>query len=307
MRDQLDTYCWFEGKITLLSEAKVNIQTHALQYATACIGGIRGYWNAEQEQLFLLKIVAHYTRLIRSTKILGLSLEYTVNDLIDITLSILQKSNWESNVYLRPIVYKSSYELTPVMQNVQDEFSLYAIPLNDYLDVNKGLNICISSWVRISDNQIPIRSKASAGYLNSALAKSEAVRHNYDEALFLDIHGNICEGSAENIFLVRDNTLITPDISSSILEGITRNMVIHIAKKMNITIEERKVVRTELYSCEEAFFSGTGVQIAWIKHIDGHTISPSIGPITKQIQDYFFNIVTGANQEYHKWLTPVYS
>ena len=268
MKDHYHKICFFEGKYIPLQDAAVNIQTHALQYGTACIGGIRGYWNQEKQNLFLFRIEDHFKRLLQSAKILMMKVPYSLEELIKISIRVLKQGEWRQNVYLRPIVYKASDELTPVMHLGEDGYALYAIPLDDYMDVNKGLKVVISSWRRISDNQIPARAKASAGYLNSALAKSEAILGGCDEAIFLDENGNVAEGSAENIFLVRDGSLITPDISSGILEGIVRKTIIEIADNLSIPVIERKIARTELYSTDEAFFVGSGVQVAWIKTID---------------------------------------
>ena len=307
MKEHYNKICFFEGDYIPLRNAVVNIQTHALQYGTACIGGIRAYWNQEKQNLFLFRIEDHFKRLIQSARILMMKLPYSMEELINITTQVLKQGEWKQNVYLRPIVYKSSDQLTPVMHIGEDSYALYAIPLDDYMDVNKGLKIAISSWRRISDNQIPARAKTSSGYLNSALAKSEAVLNGCDEAVFLDELGNVAEGSAENLFLVRDGSLVTPDVSSSILEGITRKTIIKIADDLKIPVIERKVSRTELYSADEAFFVGSGVQVAWIKTIDHREIKEGkIGPITKKIQEAFFSIVNGNNSKYNDWLTPIY-
>jgi len=179
--------------------------------------------------------------------------------------------------------------------------------LDDYLDTKKGLKTCISSFVRISDSQIPTKAKTTGSYINSALAKSEALQNGFDEGIFLDINGNVAEGSAENIFMVKKSKIITPDLSSSVLEGITRNSVLQIAQDLGFEIEERKIDRSELYTSEECFFSGTGVQVAWISSIDHRIIgNGKIGLVTQKVQDAFFSIVKGNNQDYSKWLTPVY-
>ena len=190
---------------------------------------------------------------------------------------------------------------------MEDRFSLYAIPLNDYLDTTRGMQVQVSSWMRIADNQIPARAKATGGYINSALAKSEALENGFDEAIFLDQRGFVCEGSAENIFLVRGNTLITPGYNASILEGIIRRTVIEIAESLGIETIERDISRTELYVADEAFFCGTGAQVAWIEAIDRRVIGEGkIGPLTSKIQEKFFKMVNGELAEYSHYLTPVY-
>jgi branched-chain amino acid aminotransferase len=175
------------------------------------------------------------------------------------------------------------------------------------MDTQSGLKTMVSSWRRIDDTAIPTFSKASGGYVNSALAKSEAVQNGCDEAIFLDSRGLVSEGSAENLFMVRDGKLITPSLASSILEGITRKSILEIAKNLNIEVVERDVSRSELYICDELFFSGTGVQVAWISEVDRRVVgSGKIGPITEMIQKLFFKIVTGEEKEYMKWLVSVY-
>ena len=191
--------------------------------------------------------------------------------------------------------------------NFKTDVAIYVLKLDDYLDTTNGLSTCISSWRRIEDTMIPTMSKASGGYVNSALAKSEAVQNGFDEAIFLDGRGLVSEGSAENIFIVRNNQLITPSLDSSILEGITRRTIIELAKSLNLIVVERNITRSELYIADEIFFSGTGVQVAWVKSVDRRVIgSGSIGPISRKLQDLFFNVVKGNEKEFSHWCTPVY-
>lgn len=299
--------CFFNGAFVPLSEANINIQTNALHYGTSCFGGLRAYWNAEKNNLYAFRLKDHYQRLTNSSRILQLKMPHSVDELINITVELLQKGKWQQNVYLRPILYKAELDIPPRFHNGKDTFSVYAIGMEDYLDTQNGLKTCVSSWMRIHDNIIPTRAKASGGYANSALAKSEAVQNNFDEAICLNKDGYVSEGSAENIFLVRNNQLITPDLSSDILEGITRQSIIEIAKENNIEVVERKVARTELYVADEVFFTGTGVQVAWVKSIDHRLIGGgSIGKISSLLQNKFFEIVKGQNEKYSHWLTPIY-
>ncbi|MDH5719346.1 MAG: branched-chain amino acid transaminase [Spirochaetia bacterium] len=307
MNSNDEKLCYINGKFLSLKDANINIQTHALQYGTACFGGIRAYWNEDKKNLFIFRLKDHYQRLQNSAKILQMKMPCSYEEFAEITIKILKEGNWKQNTYIRPFLYKSDLELSPRLHNVNDSLAVYAIPLNDYLDTQKGLNTCISSWIRISDNQIPTRAKATGGYINSALAKSEALQNNYDEAIFLDNQGFISEGSASNIFIVKDECLITPDLASSILVGITRRTVLRLAEEMDIKVIERRVGRTELYTADESFFAGTGVQIAWIRSVDNRVIgSGSIGAITKTLQEKYFEIVKGNNNKYDSWLTKVY-
>ncbi|MBL8035101.1 MAG: branched-chain amino acid transaminase [Leptospiraceae bacterium] len=307
MSDFENKPAWFDGKYVLLKDANINIRTHALQYGTAFFGGLRAYYNKNKNNLYLLRLEDHHTRLRQSARILQMHWAMPYDEFRDITVNLLRQGEWRQNCYLRPFIYKSELTMSPRLHNVEDKFALYAIPLDDYLDTKRGLKAAVSSWVRISDNQIPARAKASGGYINSALAKSEALENGFDEAIFLDQRGFVSEGSAENIFIVRNGRLITPGIASAILEGITRRTVLSMAKDMGIECEERDVSRTELYTADEVFFSGTGAQIAWIESIDRRKIGDgSIGPITRKLQDTFFRFAAGEIEQYMHWLTPVY-
>lgn len=300
-------YSYFEGKIVPADDAKVSIQTHALQYGTAVFGGIRGYYNKSEDKLYIFRIHDHYTRLLNSVKIMQLQFHRTIQELVDITLELVKQSGYRENIYIRPYVYTSSLQLSPRFHDVKADIAIYILQLDDYMDTKSGLKTMVSSWRRIDDTTIPTFSKASGGYVNSALAKSEAVQNGFDEAIFLDSRGLVSEGSAENLFLVREGKLITPSLASSLLEGITRKSIIEIARNMKIDVVERDVSRSELYISDELFFSGTGVQVAWISEVDRRQIGAgNIGSITEIIQNKFFRIVTGQEKEYMKWLTSVY-
>ncbi|EPG74303.1 branched-chain-amino-acid transaminase [Leptospira fainei serovar Hurstbridge str. BUT 6] len=307
MPESIKKLSYFEGKIVPETEANINIKTHALQYGTTVFGGIRGYYDQASDNLYVFRILDHYKRLVNSTKIMQLKCEKTPEELRDITLDLLKQSGYKRNVYLRPFVYTSALQLSPRFHDVPTEIAIYILELDDYLDTKRGLTTMVSSWRRFDDTVIPTLSKVSGGYVNSALAKSEAVQNGYDEAIFLDGRGFVSEGSAENIFLVRDGKILTPSISSSLLEGITRRSVLQIAKDLGYEIIEREITRSELYISDEIFFSGTGVQIAWVSQVDRRTIGTGeMGPITQKLQSTFFELVKGRIPEYKHWLTPVY-
>lgn len=307
MPESIKKLSYFEGKIVPESEANINIKTHALQYGTTVFGGIRGYYDSSSDNLYVFRILDHYKRLVNSTKIMQLQFTKTPEELRDITLDLLKQSGYRRNVYLRPFIYTSALQLSPRFHDVPTELAIYVLELDDYLDTKRGLTTMVSSWRRFDDTVIPTLSKVSGGYVNSALAKSEAVQNGYDEAIFLDGRGFVSEGSAENIFLVRDGKIITPSISSSLLEGITRRSVLQLAKDSGFEVIERDITRSELYIADEIFFSGTGVQIAWVSEVDKRKIgNGEMGPITKKLQSTFFDLVVGKNQNYKHWLTPVY-
>ncbi|GBF51336.1 branched-chain amino acid aminotransferase [Leptospira ryugenii] len=299
--------CYFEGKIIPTTEAKISIQTHAFQYGTSVFGGIRGYYNPKKKNLYVFRLFDHFNRLVNSAKMMQLNFKKSPEELVEITLDLIRKSHYHQNIYIRPIIYTSALQLSPRFHDVDVELAIYILKLDDYLDTENGLRTIVSSWQRYSDNQIPSLAKSSGGYVNSALAKSEAVQAGMDEAIFLDANGYVSEGSAENIFLVRNGQLITPSLNSSILEGITRRTIIKLANDLKIPLVERNVLRSELYIADEIFFTGTGVQVAWVKEVDRRIVGDgNKGAITKKIQSLFFTIVRGEDDLYKDWLSSVY-
>ncbi|MDO8583190.1 MAG: branched-chain amino acid transaminase [bacterium] len=306
MKQQSFPYAFFQNKIVKIENAKVSIMTNALQYGTAIFGGIRGYVSADKRFISIFRIEDHYKRMLSSAKILGCSLPYMADELATLTIKLIKKNKPMGDIYLRPFAYSGHTNLGPNLANTIFDFSLHMIPLDEYLSLSKGLNVMISSWRRIPDNSIPPRAKISGAYVNSALARKEAYDGGFDEAIMLTQSGQVSEGSAENIFIVRDGVLITPAESDDILEGITRRSVIQIAKDIGIPFKSRTVSRSELYVCDEAFFSGTGAQIPWIKSIDKRIINDGKkGKITSIIQEKFFNIVRGNDDKYSKWCTKI--
>jgi branched-chain amino acid aminotransferase len=298
-------YAYFEGKIVKTEEAKVSIMTNALQYGTSIFSGMRAYYNEKQNYLSLFRIDDHIKRFLQSLQIIGVSLAYNEKEIKKITLNLLQKNSPKTDTYIRPFAYASSLNLSPNLErDHQFEFAEYMIPLGDYIPTDKGVTVMVSSWRRMSDNAIPSRAKASGAYINSALAKKEAMQNGYDEAIFLTEQGSVAEGSAMNIFIVRDGVLITPQKTDDVLEGIVRRSVIEIAKNFDIPVEERTIDRSELYIADEAFFSGTGAQVAWISEIDKRQIGTGKrGKITSKLQNIFFRIVKGEEESYKNWCT----
>lgn len=305
MKNSYYPTAFFEGKFINTEDAKVSIMTNALQYGTAFFGGIRGYYNKESKHISIFRLDDHITRFYSSAKILGVQLPYTHAEMKKIIITLLEKNKPETDVYFRPFAYAPTLFLSPNLnENSQFEFAVYLIPMGEYLPIDKGLNVCVSSWRRISDNSIPSRAKISGAYVNSALARKEAADKGYDEAIFLTEGGHVAEGSAENIFIVRDGMIITPSSAADVLEGITRKTIFQLAKDLDIPSETREIDRSELYICDEAFFSGTGVQVSWISSVDGRQVGTGArGPITTKIQKMFFQTVKGMNKKYENWYT----
>ena len=301
-------YAFFDGKFVRIEEAKVSIMTHALNYGTGCFEGIRAYWSDEERQLYIFRMAEHFARLHNSCRILLIDLPYTVEQLGNLTVELLRREGFREDAYIRPLAYKSQEGIGVRLKGVSDTFSMFALPFGKYIEKEEGAKACVSSWRRIYDTSLPARAKCTGAYINSALCKSEAEINGFDEAIVLTRGGSVSEGSAENFFMVRDGVLTTPSVTSDILEGITRETLMQLARdELHIPVRERTIDRTELYTCDEAFFSGTGVQIAAITSIDHRPVGTGrIGSITKQLREMYFDIVRGKVPKYRHWCTPVY-
>jgi branched-chain amino acid aminotransferase len=299
-------YAFFEGQFVPFADAKISVGTHAVQYGTGAFAGIRGYLDADGETINIFRLPEHATRLLNSAKLLRATLPFTRETLSQTIVDLVEKNAPTGDVYIRPFVYKSSVQLTPRLKGLDNELAIYMLQLGDYLDTTSGVKAAVSSWHRLPDNAVPGRGKISGGYINSALAKDEAEEKGADEAILLDQHGHVAEGSGCNLFLVRDGTLVTAPITGDILEGITRRTMMQFAHDEGIPIQERDIDRSELYIVDEAFFCGTGVQIAPITTIDGRPIGDGIpGPISLKLREIFFDTVRGRNPKYAQFLTPV--
>ena len=299
-------FAFFEGKIIPTELAKVSIMTNALQYGNAVFGGIRGYQANNKKNYYIFRIEDHYRRLMSSLKILNQKIPYNLDFLVKTTVGLAEKNLPKSDFYIRPISYAANYEISPDLSKVNFDFAIYMIPLGEYLPVNKGLKLMISNWVRINDNMIPARGKVSGGYINSSLAKGDAARLGFDDALLIGNDGHLTEASSANFFMVRDGYLITSPKYADVLEGVTRRTILQLAHDLGIAAVERMIDRTEVYIADEAFLTGTDAQLAWIAEIDGRVIgNGKIGPISAKIQKLFFNIVRGNEKKYSSWLTPV--
>lgn len=299
---------FFQGDFVPLEEANINILTHAFNYGTGCFEGIRAYWNPEQEELFVLHLEAHFRRMERSAKILFSKLPYSVEELCEIAMELIRRSGFQQDIYLRPTLYKEDQVMGVRLHDLKDALSIYLIPMGTYVDIDRGLKVGVASWRRINDNQIPARAKIIGAYVNSALAKTEAAHRGFDEAIFLNDQGHVCEGSAENFFMVRDGVLITPGEHEDILEGITRSSIIEIAQKeLGLEVVVRAIDRSELYVADEIFLCGTGAQVAWVSEADYRPVGDgTMGPITHQIRELYFKAVHGELPQYTNWLQPVY-
>lgn len=301
-------YLFMNGKFVPAEQGVISVRTHAFAYGTACFEGIRGYWNKDDQQIYLFRMREHYERLLRSSRVLQMSLPYTVDELMEISTELVRLNGQKQDVYLRPVAYKNAQIIGVRLHDVTNDFMLTAEPMGDYVAIG-GLRCGVSSWRRIDDNAIPARAKICGAYVNSAFAKSEAIQNGFDEAIMLTNEGHVSEGSAENIFLVDGNALVTPSPSENILLGITRDTVMKLAQReLGYVTYERQIDRTELYNADEVFLCGTGAQIAPVIEIDRRPIGTGeVGPISQKLQDIYFDVVRGKHPDYkEQWCTPVY-
>ena len=298
---------FFNKRYIPLSEARVSVLTHALQYGTAVFDGIRGYWNEEQQELFLLRPLEHYERWKSNCGILRIAVEFCSHALCEITADLVRRNRFSTDVYVRPLAYKSAQRIG-IAPDDRDGMSIVVVPFGVYLDSTRGLHAGVVSWRRIEDNAIPARGKMAGSYVNSVLASDEARRNGFDEAVLLTESGHVSEGASCNVFLVRKGKLITPGVTENILEGITRAAVIELARReMQLVVVERPVDRSELYVCDELFFAGTAVEIAPVVGVDHRTVgSGETGPVTAELRRLYHDATRGRLPAYAKWLVPVY-
>ena len=303
-----DLTVYHNGQFSRYDDAKIGLLTHGLQYGTGCFEGVRGFWNAREEELFLLELGAHYDRLAQSARILLMQLPHTTEELSEITRELCARNDFRSDVYVRPFAYKANEEIGVRLHDVSDAFAIVAIPFDRYFDAKRGLRVGVSSWRRIDDTMAPARGKITGVYVNSALAKSDAIQNGFDEAIMLSAEGHVCEGSAENIFIVRRGVLYTPDPSQNILEGVTRRAVMTLAKEeLGLEIVERPIDRSELVIADELFITGSAAGIQWIESVDHRLVGDGKrGPIASALIEHYDRAVRGANPKYAHWLTRTY-
>ena len=297
------------GEFIPAEQGVIPIRTHGFSYGTGCFEGIRGYWNEEDQQVYLFRLREHYVRFLNSCKILQISLPYTVEQLVDISIELIKRNGQREDIYMRPMAYKSDQIIGVRLHNLEDHIIITSEPFGNYIDIT-GLHCGVSSWRRVDDNAIPARAKITGSYVNSAFAKSEAMQNGFDEAIMLTHDGNVSEGSAENIFLLMNGEFVTPAPTENILLGITRETVIELARReFGRITRERQIDRTELYIADEIFLCGTGAQIAPVIKVDQRPIGDgTIGPISKALQQLYFDVVRGHIPAYRaQWCTPVYT
>jgi branched-chain amino acid aminotransferase len=305
---KLPKFAFFEGRIVPYEKAKIGVMTHALNYGTGVFAGVRAYWNSEEEQLFIFRPRDHFKRFTNAWKIINTHLDYSIEDLVDIVRRLLRKEAYREDCYIRPLAYKADEVVGVRVHDLRDALTMFAVPFTRYIERDDGAQVTFSSWRRIDDNAVPARAKLTGAYINSALIKTDAVRSGFDEALVLTDQGHVSEGSAENVFMLRDGELITPPVTENILEGITRRTVMQLAREeLGLEVVERQVDRTEIYLCDELFMTGTAAQVTAIVSVDHHPIGDGVmGPVTAKVRALYDDVVRGRIEKYRAWNEAVY-
>jgi len=302
-----DVIVYFNGHYVPLRDAKVNILTHALHYGTGVFEGIRGYWVADQEELFLVRCEDHYRRWKANCRILDIEPHKSPEELTEITTELIRRNHFQSDVYVRPLAYMNSARIG-VRPDGHYDFAIIAIPFGVYMDSSQGIHAGTVSWRRIDDQAIPARGKICGAYVNSVLATTEAHMNGYDEAILLNADGHVAEGATCNLFMVKHGKLYTPPPSDNILEGLVRDCVMHLARReMHLDVVERSIDRSELYTCDELFLTGTAVEIAPITKVDHRQVAcGNIGFVTSHLRELYTQATRGRISDYHAWLHPSY-
>jgi branched-chain amino acid aminotransferase len=301
-------YAFLDGEVLPLADAKVGIRTHALHYGTAAFEGIRGNWNEAAGKVYIFRMKEHYERLIRGCKIMMMDLPYTADQYVDITIDLLERNGYREDVYIRPLAFKSEQLVANLkLHEVESDFGLIIIPFGSYIDNDRAIRCQTSSWRRPDDSIIPTGVKLTGLYTTGILAKTEAVKAGFDEAILLNMNGSVSEGSGENLFMITDGRISTPGETENELLGITRHTVKTLVKnELGMDVIERVIHRSELYLADEAFLTGTAAHVTSMGELDNRKIGTGeVGPITKKIQDLYFDVVQGNNPEYMEWCTGV--
>ena len=305
MKFPLSKFVWFDGKYVTLDKAKVPVTTHAIHYGTSIFEGIRAYWNSKN--LFLFRLEDHMKRFRNSGKFYSISLNFTNKQIENAIINLCKKNNMKKTCYIRPFYFVGDYGINlHVTEKAPTNVAIFMFPFGDLFN-KKGITAGVSSWRKFSVSSTPPQAKMGGNYLNSILATQEAKRNGYDEAILLDKLGNVSEAPGENIFIVKDDEIITPPLSSSALAGITRDSIFELAKDRGYKVVIREITRSELYIADEVFLSGTAAEITPIIRIDQNIIgNGNVGIITSELISDYTDVVMNRNEKYSEWLTAVY-
>jgi branched-chain amino acid aminotransferase len=299
---------YFDGQFVDDSQATVSVRARALNYGLGCFGGVRGYLADDNHQVNVFRLETHMRRLALSARLMFLRLGVSEQQAAEALLETIRRNEVHHDVYARPLVFSNSNLLSPVLREEDSSFVIYTLPLKRYID-KESIDVCISSWRRVSDNAIPARAKPTGVYLNSALARREAFDNGFDEAILLTERGYVSEGSAEHVFIVRDGQLISPPSTEDNLDGITRRSLITLATEdLGLPFLERPIGRSELYVTDEMFLCGTGAEVTPVHAVDRRVVGKGgVGPITARIKAHFNDVVHARVPHRMDWLTPVWT
>jgi len=301
----ISKYIWFDGKLLTHDKAKVPVTSHAIHYGTSIFEGVRAYWNAEN--LFIFRLDDHIKRFRNSGKYYHISLRFSDKEIKKAIIDLCRKNKIKKSCYIRPFYFVGQYGINlHVTKKAPTHVAIFSFPFGDLFNKN-GITSCISVWRKFSDESTPTQAKMGGNYLNSILATQDAKKRGYDEAILLDKNGYVSEAPGENIFVIKKNTLITPPLSSSALDGITRKSILRFSKDLNLKTKVKNISIKELKSADEVFLSGTAAEITPIIKLEKTKIGTGkIGSITQVVMEKYSDIVMNNNKKYSKWITPVY-
>lgn len=298
---------WFKGEILNVNDAMINILAPTSQFGLNVFEGIPCYWNDEEKQLYAFRLDAHYNRLLKSAKLIQLDCKYTKDDFKKALIDVIKANEYDENLSVRQTLFVDGFG----SWGSEGPVEMFVAPIprgRTSAEYNKkGLNCCVTSWRRISDDNLSPRIKCGANYINSRVGQREALRNGYDTCIFLNAAGKVAEGPGSCFFMVKDGVVITPQLTDSVLESITRDTVIQVAKYMGLPVVERSIDRTELYACDEAFLCGSAMEMTPVLSVDRYVIgNGDIGEITKKLHMTYLDVVRGMIPEFKDWVTAVY-
>ena len=303
-KDVSNRFIWLKGEIINVNDAKINVLSPTAQFGLNVFEGIPCYWNDKKKQLYAFRLHDHYARLLRSARLLQLDCPYTEEDMKKALIDVVKANEYSENISVRQTLFVDGFG----SWGSEGPVDMFVAPIpkgktsSEYN--KKGLNCCITSWTRINDNSLSPRIKCGANYINSRMGQREALRNGYDTCIFLNEAGKISEGPGSCFFMVKNGVLITPPLTDSVLESITRDTVIKLAKRMGIEVQERSIDRTELYTCDEAFLCGSAMEITPVLSIDRYLMySSEVGRVTHELHKAYLEAVKG---EYQEWITSIY-
>ena len=298
---------WFKGEILNVNDAKINVLAPTSQFGLNVFEGIPCYWNENEQQLYAFRLAEHYQRLVKSARLLQIDCPYSTDDLTNALIDVIKANEYTENLSIRQTLFVDGFG----SWGSEGPVEMFVAPIprgKTSAEYNKkGLHCCVTSWRRISDEMLSPRIKCGANYMNSRVGQREALRNGYDTCIFLNNLGKVSEGPGSCFFMVKDGELVTPALTDSVLESITRDTILNIAKHNGISVCERSIDRTELYTCDEAFLCGSAMEITPIFSIDRYEIgNGNIGSLTKKLHHLYLDVAQGRNDEFKKWLIPIY-